>query len=831
MLRQADERAQERAALTCGHRREAGREDGRETGQARWRVLWAARARRLGRGAGLAVVLACVYYLAARFGLALLSEAQGVPVFWPAAGVAAGALIALGPRARVPIAIGVLAATVVGNLLVGRPAWAALWLGLCNVGEALLTAWLVDRWCGRPFLFDDWRGMWGLLAAAALASAGAAFAAAVVMHQLPPAASLQDTWRIWAAADGLGIVIVAPLLVGLYHLAAEPMRRGEALEGTAALALLAAVSSALFTARPGSLFFHVPTAVLFPFFLWIGARCRPVFAAAAALVGSAVLIGATTYRLGPFADGGVAIPTVQMLLLVGSLCALSLSTLFAERRRSEAALRESSERLRLALAGADLGVWSVDLKTGALECDERNCRINGHDPSTPPRTLAEARRQVHPDDLPRLDTAFAVAHKTGTACRAEYRVRAGANLASQPHRWAAMEGSVVNDAAGRPVRLLGVTRDITERKLAEQALAERTAQLALAGRAGLVGSYAYDVSSGMIQISPGFAAIYGMPEDTAEIDRKDWRERVHPDDFAVLEARRGRTVAARQREMLAEYRIRRPDGEVRWIEQRTLIDYDADGDARRAVGVDIDMTERKRDEEHKSLLVAELDHRVKNVLAVVSALLARSQDVGGSAAELMAALDGRIKSMAIAHELLSDRKWQGLPLGQLIKRELAPYATTGNVEVGGDDVVLKAEAGQALAMVVHELVTNAAKYGALSVERGRVSVRWRLVSENGSGAHLAIDWQETGGPQVAPSSRVGYGTRVIRDLIPYELAGTADLAFLPEGIRCRMHLPIRWLATGASPLALPRAEADPVVPGINDRSSVSDAKAAADAIG
>ena len=210
--------------------------------------------------------------------------------------------------------------------------------------------------------------------------------------------------------------------------------------------------------------------------------------------------------------------------------------------------------------------------------------------------------------------------------------------------------------------------------------------------------------------------------------------------------------------MLWEYRIRRPDGEVRWIEQRSLIDYDADGHPRRVFGVNIDVTDRKRDEEHKSLLVAELDHRVKNVLAVVSALLARSRDIGCSAAELAAALDGRIKSMATAHELLSGCKWQGLPLAELIERELAPYAAGSNAEAGGPAVVLMAEAGQALAMVVHELVTNAAKYGALSAQQGRVSVRWRLVPENGSGAHLALDWQEAGGPAVSPSSRIGYGT-------------------------------------------------------------------------
>jgi PAS domain S-box-containing protein len=749
----------------------------------------------LGQGMGLAMALGCVYFLAARLGFALLlGEAEAVSVLWPASGVAAGALIALGRDARAAVAAGVLAATAAANLLEGRPVWAALCFGLCNAGEALLTAWLVDRWCGRPFKFDDWHGLWGFLAAAALASGTAAFGSAVAMHQLPAAAPLHELWRVWAVADGLGIVIVAPFLVGLYHLAAEPMPRSEAFEGAAALGLLAATSAALYAAPPDSPFTHVPPVALFPFLLWIAARCRPVLAATAVLVISVALVWATTFRMGQFGGAGLAIPAVQTMLLIGSLCTLTLSVLFTERRRNEAALQENNERLRLALGGAELGVWSVDLATDAFESDERDGRINGYGPASPPRTLTEVRRFVHPEDLSRLDAAFALARQTGAPCRTEYRVLSGGCCAAAPARWVAVEGNAVRDSASRPVRLLGVTRDITERKRAEQALAERTAQLALAGRAGLVGSYAYDIPSGVIQCSAGFAAIYGLPEGITEVAREDWRRRLHPDDMADLEARRARAFAARQREKQWEYRIRRPDGEVRWIEQRSLIDYDADGRPRRVVGVNIDVTERKRDEEHKSLLVAELDHRVKNVLAVVSALLARSRDIGCSAAELAAALDGRIKSMATAHELLSGREWQGLPLAELIERELAPYAAGSNAEAGGPAVVLIAEAGQALAMVVHELVTNAAKYGALSEQQGRVSVRWRLVPENGSGAHLALDWQEAGGPAVSPSSRTGYGTRVIRDLIPYELGGTADLAFPPEGVRCRLQVPARWLS-------------------------------------
>jgi two-component sensor histidine kinase len=219
----------------------------------------------------------------------------------------------------------------------------------------------------------------------------------------------------------------------------------------------------------------------------------------------------------------------------------------------------------------------------------------------------------------------------------------------------------------------------------------------------------------------------------------------------------------------------------------------------RLLGVTRDITERKQVEEHKNLLVAELDHRVKNALAVVAALVSRTRETTTSLPEFTAALDGRIKSMAIAHELLSGRKWHGLPLGQLIERELEPYAAAGSVHVDGPaEVMLKAEAGQALAMVVHELVTNAAKYGALSVGGGRVSVRWRRLATNGTGSHLALEWEESGGPAIAPSARAGYGTSVIRDLIPYELGGTVDLALAPEGARCRLRIPSRWLSRTAA---------------------------------
>jgi two-component sensor histidine kinase len=210
-------------------------------------------------------------------------------------------------------------------------------------------------------------------------------------------------------------------------------------------------------------------------------------------------------------------------------------------------------------------------------------------------------------------------------------------------------------------------------------------------------------------------------------------------------------------------------------------------------GVYIDITERRKNEDHKSLLIAELDHRVKNVLACVAAVAQRSRECSRSADEFLDVLNGRINSLAKTHALLSRSHWQGVGLNELVHGELAFCANDVRLVVEGPQVELAAEATQPIAMVLHELATNASKYGALSNSDGRVLVRWRRQPNGGSGGNLVLEWRETGGPQVAPPSETGYGTSVIRDLIPYELGGVVDFVLATEGARCRLEIPATWL--------------------------------------
>jgi two-component sensor histidine kinase len=268
---------------------------------------------------------------------------------------------------------------------------------------------------------------------------------------------------------------------------------------------------------------------------------------------------------------------------------------------------------------------------------------------------------------------------------------------------------------------------------------------------------------------------------------------MHPEDRVRWEALRSHAHGEQLPEYSGEYRIVRSANEVRWIEARVFVSYAGDGRAQRAVGIDIDVTARKRAGEQHRALNAELDHRVKNVLATVSAIITQTPKAGISLADFVAGLDGRIKSLARTHELLSRNHWQDVSLADVIRREIAPYAA-GNATLLGQGVTLRAAAAQALATVLHELATNAAKYGAFSRPGGRLFVAWSWL-DSGSRCRVAIQWQESGGPAVSTPNKTGFGTSVIRELIPFELGGTVDLTFASDGLQCRLEIPADWVSS------------------------------------
>jgi len=241
-------------------------------------------------------------------------------------------------------------------------------------------------------------------------------------------------------------------------------------------------------------------------------------------------------------------------------------------------------------------------------------------------------------------------------------------------------------------------------------------------------------------------------------------------------------------------------GARRILEVNSKLIADATGKPIAIHAIARDITER-REAMQAEAQVAELDHRVKNVLATVIAVSQRTRDGRTSMDDFLSAFDGRIQSMADAHSLLSGGRWQGVNLAQLVHQELAPCMAPLNTKVDGPDIVLTPDATQPVALVLHELATNAAKYGALSSPKGHVSVQWRQQTSGHAPGTLVLDWKETAGPPIPASISPGYGTSVIKELIPYELGGAVDLVFAPEGVKCRLEIPQKWLKDANRPLS------------------------------
>jgi PAS domain S-box-containing protein len=404
-----------------------------------------------------------------------------------------------------------------------------------------------------------------------------------------------------------------------------------------------------------------PVELLFPMLLWLAARCRPAFTAAAVFVVSLMIASALIFGLGHFGDVELSIAaqvfTAQAGILGVAIFAFVLAALFAERRRHEAVITESENRMRAILHTVADGIITLDDQGTIENLNPAAARVFGYGPE---------------------------------------------------------------DVVGQSVEML--MPEFYEREL-------------------------------------------------------DDEQDEHPRNGQVKMIRFGREV-----------RGKRKDGSIVPVEL-AVSDMEVAG-REMLTGVVRDITERKRNEEHQELLVTELDHRVKNILAQVAVVAASTRQGSHSIDEFLRSLDGRIQSMAAAHTLLSRSGWQSVGLDALVGNQLAPYTTGANITISGPDVMLASTEIQAVARVLHELATNAAKYGALSTPSGQVSVIWDLQA-SGQATSLILLWREIGGPPVPTGVQPSYGTNLIRNLIPHELGGAVDLVFAAEGVNCRIEIPVK----------------------------------------
>lgn len=512
-------------------------------------------------------------------------------------------------------------------------------------------------------------------------------------------------------------------------------------------------------------------------------------------------LAVTIFWLDP--RGALAISGISVLNFVLFAVTAAATVLVADRlRAAHERLRRNEERLSLAQKAGGIGIWDWDLASDRLWWSPSFYAAAGIDPSVSP-SIAALVAQIHADDRERVAGALERARQGLERLDIEFRLdRSDGNSA-----WLVGRADTFRDGRGQPSRLVGVAFDATRIRTAESERDQAHTLLETFFDVLPGAAYAKDGEGRMLLGNPGFQAAVGhaAPSFIGKTDLdlladKDQARAIMEHDRALM--RQGTPQSFEEDLVL-------PDGRLtHWLSVKSPI-RSADGQFQGLVGVSLDITERRKAEERLRYLANEVDHRARNLLGVVLSVvrLTKVDDV----AAFRAAITGRIKALSRAHSLLAASQWQGVDLATLAAEELAPFERAGSevITISGPAIRLVPDASQALAMALHELASNAAQYGALSGEAGRVALSWRVSDREGQ-PHAEILWRETGGPPVEPPERTGFGFTAIQGAIEHQLCGKVDLEWAREGLVCRIGFPLVEQAEPVLPaVSAPRAKPPP----------------------
>jgi PAS domain S-box-containing protein len=350
--------------------------------------------------------------------------------------------------------------------------------------------------------------------------------------------------------------------------------------------------------------------------------------------------------------------------------------------------------------------------------------------------------------------------------------------------------------------------ETTERLRVEEALALKTLELFEANQqlqngqtlyrsalaAGRLGTWETDLVAKTRHWTPEGMALFGinLPDGRGHVGgaQDEYWSALHPDDRHLMQ--KFHELADNQDSFASEYRVIRPDGTTLWLRGHgRVVARTPDGKAHRLVSIVADVTDRKAAEDHAQFLMHELSHRSKNLLAVIQSISRQTARTTPTMEEFESGFGRRLQGLAASHDVLFRNGWQGAPLADLMRRQLMPFMDiqSSRVELTGPDIVVTAEATQAIGLAIHELATNAIKYGALSVPAGKVKISWAFDSESLTSRKLLLKWIEQGGPSVVSPSHNGFGHLVIGEIIERSLNAKVILEFAPHGLEWSISIP------------------------------------------
>lgn len=475
-----------------------------------------------------------------------------------------------------------------------------------------------------------------------------------------------------------------------------------------------------------------------------------------------------------------------------------------ELKAAETALRASEATLSAVLDALPVGVIIADAQGRIVRDNAANRELWGIAPDSQGWEDHGDWAGWRGDTGERLDAdewAMARALLNGETVRGE--LIQNQRFDSAERRFFLNNAAPVRDERGEIIAVVVAQQDVTDLILAE---AERRRLIAvLEASPDFVGTA--DAEGRTTYLNPAARRMAGLAPD-APIEGVPITS-FHPPDAAAMLVETAMPQARRTGLWEGESLIRMAGGETLPVSQVILAHRDASGEIDFYSTVARDISERTAAEDRERLLAREVDHRAKNLLAVVQSVvqLTRAETVAG----FKEAITGRVHSLARAHSLLAASRWEGVELGPLVEEELAPFkrGDAERVEITGPPLRLKPAAAQAIALVLHELATNAVKYGALSADEGRLHVSWKQIERAGT-PHLTLIWTERGGPPVTTPSRRGFGSTVIRSSVERQLKGTVDLEWHAEGLMGALTFPADQVVVMAeiapsAPAATPRA--------------------------
>jgi len=459
-----------------------------------------------------------------------------------------------------------------------------------------------------------------------------------------------------------------------------------------------------------------------------------------------------------------------------------------DKKNAELALADSEARLKLAVVAGNIGIWDWDLTTDEMTYSEEAKAIYGF-PARQPVTYEMVRDATDPRDLPHtLNLAkLSLDPLVRSKQPYEYRIiRSDGQL-----RWILAKGEATFatiDGVETAVRYTGTIQDITDRKKVENRIRKSEQRLRLAIEAGQLAIWEYDIATDSLQNTSDLNRMLGFPEDYP-LDLADIRNRYMPGDQERVRAAGEAALAAGNRYFQVEFRFRRPDEAVRWLQLRAEILLNDKREPSGAIGVLLDVTERKEAEEHRQFLASELQHRTKNILAIVKSIA--SQTFRGEAeSEDLKTFTSRLVALGNAHELLHGERPRSTDLREIVNAAMRPHGLAqGRFEIDGPALPLSQRQGLAMSLALNELATNAAKYGALLANSGRVRIRWQKQTSEDASAWFVFTWKESGGPVVVEPKRIGFGTSLIREHLASAFAGDASFSFDKDGLLYELKAP------------------------------------------